>query len=207
MSPVRPATQRIVAIVLAGGEAKRMGGGDKPLLSVGGRPMLAAVIDALALPDTAISANGDPSRFAAFGLPVLSDGAFHGHGPLAGVLAGLDWAASLGAEVLLTVPGDTPFVPKGLAARLFPPPCCASSNDRVHYLVAAWPVDCADPLRRFLGSVGTRRVGAFAETIGMRRVEFSSNAVDFFVNVNTPEDLADARGFAGRGGEDAAPGR
>jgi molybdopterin-guanine dinucleotide biosynthesis protein A len=99
MSPNRAA-----ALVLAGGEARRMGGGDKPLLTVGDQTMLASVIAALDLPHTAISANGDPARFAAFGLPVLSDGPFRGQGPLAGLLAGLEWAASLGMTALLTRP-------------------------------------------------------------------------------------------------------
>ena len=87
------------ALILAGGKASRMGGGDKPLLDVGGSSMLARVIAALR-PDAAavaISANGDPARFGAFALPVLPDGAFVDQGPLAGVLAGLDWAATLHA--------------------------------------------------------------------------------------------------------------
>ncbi|MGA9866360.1 MAG: NTP transferase domain-containing protein, partial [Acetobacteraceae bacterium] len=106
-SPIaRPNSLAIFGLALAGGEARRMGGGDKPLLEVGGRPMLIRVLDALAAEaaEVAISANGDPARFAAYGRPVLGDGAFIGCGPLAGVLAGLDWAFSQGGQVLLTVP-------------------------------------------------------------------------------------------------------
>ena len=190
-----------VALILAGGKASRIGGGDKPLLDVGGSSMLARVIAALR-PDAAaiaISANGDPARFAAFGLPVLPDGAFEGEGPLAGLLAGLDWAATLHASALLTVPGDTPFVPSGLAAALAPPPACAATGDRAHHLVALWPIACRDELRRLLAIPGRRNVEHFARLSGMRRVDFPLAKWDAFVNVNTPDDLALARGIAERG--------
>ena len=133
-----------------------MGGGDKPLLEVGGDTMLSRIIAVLRedVAAIAISANGDPARFARFALPVLPDGQFEGEGPLAGVLAGLDWASALGAGALLTVPGDTPFVPHGLAGALSPAPACAASNGRAHHLVALWPVGCRDELRRT--AVGTR---------------------------------------------------
>ncbi len=190
----------VAAVVLAGGGARRMGGQDKPLLDVGGMPILARVV-ATIRPDVhaiAISANGDPARFAAFGLPVLSDGAFQGEGPLAGVLAGLDWAATVGADALLTVPGDTPFVPAGLAAALAPPPACASSNGRAHHLVALWPVACRGELRRVLSAPGRRDIARFAHAIAMRRVDFPAAKWDPFLNVNTPEDLAAARAIAER---------
>jgi molybdopterin-guanine dinucleotide biosynthesis protein A len=180
-------------LVLAGGEARRMGAGDKPLLTVGRRTMLASVIAALDLAHIAISANGDPARFAAFGLPVLSDGRFQAQGPLAGILAGLDWAAALGMTALLTAPGDTPFLPRGLAAWLAPAPCCVSSGGYKHYLVALWPVDCADTLRNLLSVPGSRQVGRFADLLGMRYAEYRVRAGDPFANVNTNEDLARAR--------------
>jgi molybdopterin-guanine dinucleotide biosynthesis protein A len=188
--------QRTAAIVLAGGEARRMGGGDKPLLTVGNRTMLAAVIAALDVRHVAISANGDPARFAAFGLPVLSDGALHGQGPLAGVLAGLDWAASLGMSTLLTAPGDTPFLPRGLAAWLAPAPSCVSGGGHRHHLIALWPVDCADTLRELLSTPGPRRVAHFAERIGMRYAEYDVRSGDPFANVNTRDDLVQARAIA-----------
>lgn len=189
------------ALILAGGKASRMGGGDKPLLDVGGSSMLARVIAALR-PEAAaiaISANGDPARFAAFALPVLPDGAFEGEGPLAGLLAGLDWAATLHATALLTVPGDTPFIPSGLATALAPPPACAATGERAHHLVALWPVACRDDLRRLLSVPGRRSVEHFARLIGMRRVDFPLAKWDAFVNVNTPDDLALARSIAERG--------
>ena len=109
-----------------------------------------------------------PARFAAFGLPVLSDGIFHDQGPLAGLLAGLEWAATLGMAALLTAPGDTPFLPSGLAKWLAPPPCCVSSAGRRHHLIALWPVDRAPDLRRLLSDPGPRQVAHFAKSIGMR---------------------------------------
>jgi molybdopterin-guanine dinucleotide biosynthesis protein A len=191
---------RIAALVLAGGAARRMGGGDKPLLEVGGAPILARVLAVLRLEADAlaISANGDPARFASFGPPVLADGAFAGQGPLAGVLAGLDWAVGAGAEALLTVPGDTPFVPAGLAAALAPAPACAASAGHTHHLVALWPVDCREALRTLLSHPGSRAVGGFAAQIGMRAVAFPAGPWDRFLNVNTPAELDAARRLAAR---------
>lgn len=183
------------AVILAGGGATRMGGGDKPLLPVGGASILARIIDTLRIdiPAIAISANGDPARFAAFGLPVLPDGPFAGQGPLAGVLAGLDWAAATGAATLLSVPGDTPFIPPGLAAALAPAPACAASQGRIHHLVALWPVSSRAALRTWLGRAGSRAVVRFAEESGVRRVDFPTGKWDSFLNINTTDDLAAAR--------------
>jgi molybdopterin-guanine dinucleotide biosynthesis protein A len=200
----------LAALVLAGGQARRMGGGDKPLLTVGDRTMLASVIAALDVWPIAISANGDAARFASFGLPVLTDGAFVGQGPLAGVLAGLDWAASLGMTALLTAPGDVPFLPRGLAAWLAPAPCCLCSGGRRHHLIALWPVGCADLLRNTLSAPGSRQVAHFAGGIGMRYAEYGVRTGDLFANVNTPEDLALARtrafNAANRAGTDPGEG-
>lgn len=187
---------QVAALVLAGGTARRMGGADKPLLDLAGTRMIERIVAALDAPHIAISANGDPARFAALQLPVLADGDFTGEGPLAGVLAGLEWAASLGADTLLTVPGDTPFIPQGLAAALAPSPACAASNDRPHYLVALWPVAWRGELRRLLSAPGRRDVVHFARRIGMRRVDFPTAKWDPFLNVNTPDDLAAARAIA-----------
>ena len=175
-----------------------MQGQDKPLLEVGGAPMLARIVATLRADGhvIAISANGDPARFAGFTLPVLRDGAFRDEGPLAGVLAGLDWAVTLDAEALLTVPCDTPFVPRGLATALAPPPACAATNGRAHHLVGLWPVACRGDLRRVLSAPGPRDIAGFAGGIGMRRVDFAVAKWDPFLNVNTPEDLAAARALA-----------
>ena len=186
-----------VGVVLAGGTASRLGGGDKPLLQVGHDTMLARAIKAMMLPKIAISANGDPARFAAYGCPVLSDGEFTGFGPLAGLLAGLEWACSLGAASLLTIPGDTPFVPEHLVTSLTPPPACAATGAYVHHLIALWPVEARLPLRECLETSGQRHVVRFARSIGMRRVDFPPATWDRFLNVNTPADLAEARSRAG----------
>ncbi len=199
-----PYPDKVGAVVLAGGDARRMGGADKPLLAVGGQAMLARVIAALDLADIAISANGDPSRFDGFGLPVLPDGEFAGQGPLAGILAGLDWAEGLGATALLTVPCDTPFVPTGLASALAPAPACAASGGQAHHLVALWPMSCRHALRRHLSMLNRRDVRHFAVMIGMRRVDFPPGKWDPFLNVNTPEELAQARALAEQLGTEGA---
>lgn len=183
----------LAAVVLAGGEARRMGGGDKPLLPIGGRTMLQAVIEALDVPETAISANGDPSRFAAFGLPVLPDGPFAGLGPLAGVLAGLRWAEARGAAALVTAPGDMPFLPRGLPRALLPAPTAVIAGGQPHHLVATWPVACADALETFLRTDTIRRVRDFAEQIGMGYKHFPAAVGGNFANINSKQELLDAR--------------
>ena len=176
-----------------------MGGVDKPLLTVGGTTILARVIAAMALPVVAISANGDPARFADHALPVLDDGPFRDQGPLAGLLAGLDWTFALGFSGLLSLPGDTPFVPPGLACVLSPAPSCAAeAGGRTHPLIALWPVAARGMLRDLLSRPGPRDVRRFAAMIDMRRVDFPPAAWDRFMNVNTPEDLARARALAAR---------
>lgn len=192
---------RVAGLVLAGGAARRVGGGDKPLLAVGGRTMLQAAIEALDLPEIAISANGDPSRFAAFGCPVLPDGVFAGRGPLAGVLAGLRWSASVGAEVLVTAPGDMPFLPRRFHDHLMPAPRAVVAQGQRHHLLATWPVGCADQLNSFLHMSQTSRVRDFAERIGMIYVETDFESCDVFVNVNTAEELAHSRQISERAGK------
>ncbi len=160
---------------------------------LGASTILARVIAAIDLPDIAISANGDEARFADYGRPVLGDGPFAGEGPLAGVLAGLDWAMTIGATALLTVPGDTPFVPRGLAATLSPPPSCVATDHRIHHLIALWPIGARAALRDLLSRQADRHVAKFAASIGMRRVDFPRAAWDSFININTPADLETAR--------------
>lgn len=190
-------------VILAGGAATRMGGGDKPLLTAGRSTLLARLLARLAGEDMklAINARGDAPRFAAYGLPVLPD-EVAGAGPLAGVLAAMEWAAGLGCAWVLTVPGDTPFVPRGLAGALAPGPAVAVSGGRRHHLVALWPIAARGALRARLGTIGPdapRRaygVRAFAETLGMRDVSFSDRPFDPFLNVNTPEELVLAHRLA-----------
>ena len=188
----------LAALVLAGGKSARMGGGDKTLLPLAGQSLLQRILVQLGAEPLhiAISANGDPVRFAGFGYKVLPDGAFVDQGPLAGVLAGLDWAAAHGCDSLLTVPGDTPFIPSGLAAALAPAPACAASAGRTHPLVALWPVTVREALRASLSSSGGRRVMGFSASIGMRVVDFPLCPWDPFLNLNDTVDLAAAQRVA-----------
>jgi molybdopterin-guanine dinucleotide biosynthesis protein A len=178
----------LAVLILAGGRATRMGGIDKPLLTIGGRSLVAHILDRLGRADpVAISANGDPARYAGFGLPILPD-SVTGRGPLAGVLAGLHWAAALGADSLLSIPGETPFIPAGLAARLGAAPAWAENAAGLHPLVAVWPVSCAGALERWLAGQPSGQVRRFGATLGMRAVWFE-DAPDPFLNINTPEDM------------------
>ena len=194
---VRPITpSRLVGLVLAGGRALRLGGVDKTLLTLRGRTLADHVLARLAdqVAAIAISANGDPARFAHFGCPVLAD-TVAGRGPLGGVLRGLDWAADCGATAILTVPGDTPFVPDDLAARLGAGPVWAENSAGIHPLVAVWPTACRDALAAWLAATPSGRVQAFGATIGMRAVWFDDTP-DPFHNINTQADLDQARSRA-----------
>jgi molybdopterin-guanine dinucleotide biosynthesis protein A len=202
----RPPTG-IAGLVLAGGGSTRLGGGDKTLLELGGAPIMSAVISRLAAQADriAISANGDPERFARYGVCVLADDGPPA-GPLSGVLSGMRWASrQTGCSRILTVAGDTPFFPNDLAARLmtateeFPERVAiASSGGRKHPVVALWPAGLADRLAAFLAVGRTFKVAAFLDTLDTAVVDFLpiptlDGAVDPFFNVNTPADLAEAR--------------
>ena len=179
----------MAGLVLAGGLGTRMGGVDKPLLPLGGRVILDFVLDRLRpqVDALAISANGDPARYAAFGQPVLAD-TMLSRGPLGGILRGLEWAEGLGADALLTVPGDTPFIPIDLATRLRPAPGCAENESGIHWPVALWPIPCRTALADWLSTQESGRVSRFGAVIGLRRTWFSDTP-DPFHNINTPEDL------------------
>jgi len=183
---------RVAGLILAGGQGSRMGGADKALLPLAGQPLLAHVLARVApqVATMAVSANGEAARLAGFGLPVLADApGCAGEGPLAGVLAGLNWAAATGAERLLVVPCDTPFLPADLAARLAAAPAAAfaAAGGRDHASVALWRVaDRAALAALFAG--GERRLRA--ALAGAARVEFA--APEAFANINTAADLAQA---------------
>lgn len=198
----------IAGIILAGGLSRRMGGGDKPLLSLNN----ARLIDHVAarfkpqVATLAINANGDPARFAGIDLPVLADTVPDYVGPLAGILTGLEWAATQsGCEAMVSAAGDTPFFPGDLVERLAQAAgaqpgkiAVASSDGRWHPTFALWPLGLRESLRRFLVDEDNRRVSAFMERHGFVVVDFpmieaEGQRIDPFFNVNTPDDLAVAK--------------
>ncbi|MCT4557531.1 MAG: molybdenum cofactor guanylyltransferase MobA [Pelagimonas sp.] len=204
-----------VAVILAGGQASRMGGGDKALLPLGGQSLLSRVIERIEpqVADVALNANGDPNRFSEYGLPVLPDSIAGYPGPLAGVLAGLDWAAEQGADAVVSVAADTPFFPCDLVPRLLmqaegqdnPLVLAATKGDAQtrsksksglirHPTFGLWPVALRDDLRAALQE-GLRKVVMWTEPHGGRECLFPSDGLDPFFNINTPEDLVRAEGL------------
>ena len=189
-------------LLLAGGLARRMGGGDKPLKTIGGQTILAHVIARLA-PQCAglvINANGDPKRFASYRIPVIADSVPDFAGPLAGILAGLDWLAETQASTthLVSVAADTPFIPLDLVARLHAaakeaksPLACAASGGWTHPVIGLWPVALRDDLRKALQG-GERKIDRWTARHGVAHVEWPLVPHDPFFNANAPEDLAEA---------------
>lgn len=190
-----------LGVILAGGQATRMGGGDKGLRLLGGQSLLARVQARLEpqVAAIALNANGDPARFGSLGMPVLADSIAGFAGPLAGVLAGLDWAAAQGADTIVTAAADTPFFPCDLVPQLL-----LASEGMAHPLVLAatpdparghvrhptfglWPVALRDDLRAALAG-GLRKVVLWTQAHGGREALFPQE--EAFFNVNTPEDLA-----------------
>ncbi len=192
-----------LGLVLAGGLARRMGGGDKARLRIGGATILQRVLACVGpqCDGVIINANGDPARFADTGLAVVADSVPDFAGPLAGILAGLDWAAAhaRNCQWLLSVPGDCPFLPKNLVARLHEarraavtPLACARSGEWRHPVVALWPVELREDLRRALVEGGMRKIEIWTARHGVAIADWPAEPVDPFFNVNTPEDAARA---------------
>jgi molybdenum cofactor guanylyltransferase len=189
----------LVGAILAGGRSSRMGGGDKCLRLLGGRPLLAHVLERLRpqVDATVLNVNGDPARFAAFGLAVAPDTVPGFAGPLAGVLAALEWSRRHrpNAAYVLSAPADSPFLPSDLAVRLLAlgaPLARARSGGRAHPVAALWSVALADDLRQAVESEGVRKIEAWTARHRCAEAEWPVDAVDPFFNVNTPEDLAEA---------------
>lgn len=194
-------------ILLAGGLARRMGGGDKGLRPVGGASILSRVVAVMQAQcvGLVLNANGDPSRFADLGLPVVADDLPGFQGPLAGILAGLDWIAAHHPEVAraVSVPTDTPFLPSDLVSRLDAARAeqgaeiaFACSGGRDHPVVTLWPVEMRHALRRALVEEGLRKMGAFTERYASAQVEWPIEPYDPFFNANEPEDLLAAEALA-----------
>ncbi|AOG07167.1 molybdenum cofactor guanylyltransferase MobA [Bosea sp. RAC05] len=192
-----------LGLLLAGGLARRMGGGDKPLRTIAGRSILAHVIERLApqCDRLLVNANGDPARFAAYGLPVVADSVPDFAGPLAGILAGLDWMAVHRPETewLVSVAADTPFIPDDLVARLQEaretqgvPLACAASGGWTHPVIGLWPVRLRADLRHALTVEDERKIDRWTARHGCASAEWPVTPVDPFFNANKPEDLDEA---------------
>jgi molybdenum cofactor guanylyltransferase/molybdopterin-guanine dinucleotide biosynthesis protein MobB len=203
-----------VGVLLAGGLSRRMGGGDKSLRHLGGRPMIAHAVERLRPQVDALilNANGDASRFAFLGLPVVADREADYAGPLAGVLAGMDWAREHAPDArwIVTAACDTPFFPRDLVARLRAAAeeakaeiALAASKGQGHFVFALWPVALADDLADYLAQ-GGRKVQDWIAQYAHLHVEFApaeigGSEVDPFFNVNTPEDLVFAESLLAKG--------
>jgi molybdopterin-guanine dinucleotide biosynthesis protein A len=196
-----------LGLVLAGGLARRMGGGDKARIRIGGVTILERVLVRLKphCRGIIINANGDPARFGDTGLTVVLDTVPDFVGPLAGILAGLDWTAAHAPDCafVASAPGDCPFLPKDLVPRLHEariaagtPLACARSGDWSHPVVGLWPLTLREDLRRALTVEGLRKIDVWTARHGVATAEWLDNPVDPFFNVNTPEDAARAEEIA-----------
>jgi molybdenum cofactor guanylyltransferase len=197
----------ILGLVLAGGLARRMGGGDKARIRIGGKTILERVLARLApqCGSMILNANGDPARFGDTGLPVVPDTVPGFAGPLAGILAGLDWAAANAPQVtdVVSVPGDCPFLPPDLITRLEQarkaadlPLACARSGDWRHPVIGLWPVGLRGDLRTALVEDDLRKIEAWTARHGVAIADWPAVPFDPFFNVNTPEDAAEAQHIA-----------
>lgn len=206
-----------LGVVLAGGLARRMGGGDKPLRLVGGRPLLDHLLARLApqVPALILNANGDPARFAGYGLPVVPDGLPDHPGPLAGILAALDHAAlhHPGLPWVVSVTGDAPFVPRDLVAGLHAareaagvPLACARSAGQTHPPIGLWPVALREALRAAL-IAGERKIDRWTARHGIAHADWPTEPFDPFFNANAPPDLAEAERILQAAGADPIEGR
>jgi molybdopterin-guanine dinucleotide biosynthesis protein A len=196
-----------LGLVLAGGLARRMGGGDKTRIRIGGKTILERVLARFKPQCVAVilNANGDPGRFSDTGLPVVPDTVPGFAGPLAGILAGLDWTAAHAPAItdVASVPGDCPFLPGDLVARLSAareaagvPLACARSGDWRHPVVGLWPVALRQDLRKALVEEDMHKIETWTARHGIAIGDWPATPIDPFFNVNTPADVAEAEGIA-----------
>ncbi|WP_119459860.1 molybdenum cofactor guanylyltransferase MobA [Rhodospirillaceae bacterium SYSU D60014] len=209
MSPERADVRPpVLGLLLAGGQSRRMGGGDKCLRPLGGRPILSHIVDRVGpqVRHLLLNANGDPARFRDFGLPVAADSVAGYAGPLAGVLTGLDWAAAEAPDCrfVASVPTDAPFLPADLVQRLMAgleaegaDMACVASGGRHHPVAGLWPVDLREDLRRAMTVEDIRKVDVWTGRYKLAVVEFPTDPVDPFFNTNRPEDLEAAERLLG----------
>jgi molybdopterin-guanine dinucleotide biosynthesis protein A len=203
---------KTLGVLLAGGLARRMGGGDKPLRPIAGRTILERVVSRFApqCDGLILNANGDPARFAALGLPVVPDSVPDFAGPLAGILAALEWCAEHHPDIatVASVAADTPFLPRDFVSRLHAareaagtPLACAESGGQPHPVNGLWPVALRNDLREALVAEGLRKIDRWTARHGIAHATWSAEPYDPFFNVNTPEDLAAAEEVIRRHGE------
>jgi molybdopterin-guanine dinucleotide biosynthesis protein A len=194
-------------VLLAGGQARRMGGGDKPMRQIGGRTLLARVIARLGpqCDRLVLNANGDPARFASFGLPVISDGVAGFPGPLAGILAGLDWTAAHRPDAawMLSAAADCPFLPRDLVTRLHRARAeqnaqlaVAASDGQSHPVIGLWSVALRKELRHALVVEDIRKIGRWTARYRLVTVTWPAEPLDPFFNANTVDDIAAAERLA-----------
>jgi molybdopterin-guanine dinucleotide biosynthesis protein A len=194
-------------VLLAGGLARRMGGGDKPMRQIGGRTILARVVARLnsQCDGLILNANGDPARFASFGLPVVPDTVQYYPGPLAGILAGLDWTAVNRPEVswVLSAAADCPFLPRDLVARLHRARAeqnaelaVAASGGRSHPVIGLWSVGLREELRHALVVEDIRKTSRWTARYRLATVTWPTEPLDPFFNANTMDDIAEAERLA-----------
>jgi molybdenum cofactor guanylyltransferase len=203
-----PTGARVIpGVLLAGGLARRMGGGDKPMRRIGGRTILERVIVRLKpqCDGLILNANGDPARFAAFGLPVVADGVADFPGPLAGILAALDWAAANRPDVefVLSAAADCPFLPRDLVARLYgalreqnAELAVAASDGQSHPVIGLWSVALREQMRHALVVEDIRKIDRWTARYKFATVTWPSTPLDPFFNANTMDDIAEAERLA-----------
>ena len=197
----------IPGVLLAGGLARRMGGGDKPMRQIAGRSILERVIARLKpqCDGLILNANGDPARFASFGLPVIADGVADFPGPLAGILAALDWAAAKRPEVslMLSVAADCPFLPRDLVSRLYhalteqnAQLAVAASDGQSHPVIGLWSVALREELRHALVVEDVRKIDRWTARYKLATVTWPTKPLDPFFNANTVDDIVEAERLA-----------
>jgi molybdopterin-guanine dinucleotide biosynthesis protein A len=205
--------EAIPGVLLAGGLARRMGGGDKPMRQIGGRTILERVIARLKpqCGELILNANGDPARFARFGLPVIPDTVENFPGPLAGILAALDWAAAHrpGVSIVFSAAADCPFLPRDLVARLNEALvkenaqlAVAASGGQSHPVIGLWRVALRDELRHALVQEDVRKIDRWTARYKLATVAWPTEPLDPFFNANTMDDIAEAERLAGLDGID-----
>jgi molybdenum cofactor guanylyltransferase len=199
-----------IGLLLAGGQSSRMGGGDKPLLQIGHVPILDRIIDRMKdqCSELLLNANGDPERFANYDMIIIRDDIDGFKGPLAGILAGMDWTARNRPEIgwIASIATDTPFIPRTLVGSLHDQIlrsgsrlACAGSGGWTHPVIGLWPVMLREDLRQALTQEGLRKIDAWTARYGVTVHEWPIVQFDPFFNANTPEDIIEAENLVAAG--------